>query len=733
MRSRETLRRAVRWTRLRAVWRLLRDWRFTVARVRSLLRAAVLSFVVLSVTLWLAPGVDADGLAGLLWLVVAVSAVGALLRPPLLVLATVLGGWGAMLLGVCVQAIILYVALRLDPGANVSLAAAFVASWVAVAIAALVNWVADAGTDDAMVAENVRLMNRVRRGAVPAGEGVLIIQLDGVATPLLKWALRAGNLPTIGRWLRAGTHSLAAWHTGLPATTPAAQAGILHGEAASVPAFRWYEKESGRLLVANRPRDAAEIEQRLSDGRGLLRDGGVSISNIFSGDAPVSLLTVSRAALPGRSARGYASFMTHSLARGLVLGIGEAVKELHQARVQRRRDVQPRVPRGGAYLVLRPVTNVLLRDLNVSLIAEQMARGAPVVFCDFVDYDEVAHHAGPARPESLSALDGLDRVLGTLQRLSAEGARKYHIVVLSDHGQSQGATFRQRYGEPIEQVVGRAYEKASRVGGSTAGATGVVEHWGPVNALLADVAQGRGATAVAARAAFGRDGAGTVLGPADQESLAASRATTDLVVAASGNLAMVYLNRHPGRLDREQIEAAYPGLIGQLATHPGIGLVVVRDAAGPVAFGGSGWHRLADGAVGGTDPLLPYGPHAAADLRRHQSMPHLGDLVLISMVDPDTEEVAAFEELVGSHGGMGGWQTDAVLMHPAGWPRADDLRGPDAVHRQLAAWLTDLGLRDEAADRSEPALPAAEPVRGPVGGPVTSPERVGGVSSSRAE
>jgi len=68
--------------------------------------------------------------------------------------------------------------------------------------------------------------------------------------------------------------------------------------------------------------------------------------------------------------------------------------------------------------------------------------------------------------------------------------------------------------------------------------------------------------------------------------------------------------------------------------------------------------------------------------------------VLISSVDPVTDEVAAFEELVGSHGGLGGWQTDAMLVHPADWQITHgDLDGPDAVHRQLVEWLELLGLR----------------------------------------
>ncbi len=165
----------------------------------------------------------------------------------------------------------------------------------------------------------------------------------------------------------------------------------------------------------------------------------MSIGNAFSGDAAIALLTVSHAALPGRSARGWATFMAspYGFTRALVLGVGEVFTELHQARLQRRRNLQPRVSRSGAFLALRPAS-MLLRDVNVSLIAEQMARGAPAIYCDLVDYDEVAHHAGPARPESMRQLESLDRMLGVLERLAPEAARRYHLVVLSDHGQSQG-------------------------------------------------------------------------------------------------------------------------------------------------------------------------------------------------------------------------------------------------------------------------------------------------------
>ncbi|MBB4695629.1 alkaline phosphatase family protein [Paractinoplanes abujensis] len=659
----------------RAELRALLSWRRILNRLQAVLRSALVTFVVLTVTLWLMPGVESNDIVDTLGLVAIVAGVGAVLRPLLLLGVTALGGWGAMLLGVIAQVVVIVVALEIDPAERITgLPSLVITAILAVVFAAIVDWMADSGTDDTFVREARRLMRGVRRRQArlaggpfltfrrprPGSEpGLIMVQFDGLSEPVLRWAVRAGNLPTLGHWLRSGSHTMRGWHTGLPSTTPASQAGILHGATRQIPAFRWFEKDTGKLMVTNRPRDAAILEPRLSDGRGLLRDGGVSIGNAFSGDAAVNLLTVSHAALPGRSARGWAAFMAspYGFTRALVLGVGEVITELHQARLQRRRNLQPRVSRSGAFLALRPAS-MLLRDVNVSLIAEQMARGAPAIYCDLVDYDEVAHHAGPARPESMRQLESLDRMLGVLERLAPEAARRYHLVVLSDHGQSQGATFRQRYNESLDEVVERF----------SAG-----------------------------------DEAEAVDEPAEGEPPAEKEApVAPLLVVSSGNLSLVYLTKFRRRLDRAAIDRVYPRLIHGLVAHPGIGLVIVRDEDGPVALGGSGSHSLRDGVVRGIDPLLPYGPRARHDLLRHQEAAHVGDLVLISCVDPVTEEVAAFEELVGSHGGLGGWQTDAVLVHPARWPTTEaELDGPDAVHHQLVEWLAMLGLRTRTAAADE--------------------------------
>jgi uncharacterized membrane protein YvlD (DUF360 family) len=687
---------------------LLRERRIGWAEIRPLAITLILGWLTLAFTIWVTPGVSAEVAADVLVATALLGIVSALLRPLLTSFALLLGWIGVLLAGFGAQALLFYLVLRIVPGVHVNgFWNAFWASWIFASLMSIVTWMATAGDSAAFL---THLVQRSRHapgggtfGSVP---GVVFVQIDGLPAPLLKWAVRSGDLPTLSRWIRSGSHSLTDWHAQLPATTPASQAGLLHGRSDQVPAFRWYEKESGRLLVANHPKDAAVIQDRLSNGRGLLADGGVSISNIFSGDAPTSLLTMS--GLVGRvghrgPSRSFATFFInpYGLTRSVVLTAIEMIKELHQARLQRVRGVEPRIRRHGSYILLRGVTNVLLRDLNAGLIADQMMAGTPSIYCDFTDFDEIAHHAGPTRPESLASLAGIDHLIGVLAKVAERAPRPYHFVVLSDHGQSQGATFLQRHGMPLQDFVRQLMGS-----GSVAASAGLDETVGPVNTFLTQVGQQGGATGKATRRAFrARTQDGQVnVHPSSEADSRIARASK-LVLIASGNLSMIYFTRHPERMVLQDIELLYPGLINGLTAHPGVGFITVRTSEhGTIVLGKRGIRYLDEDRIEGTDPLAGFGPHAVDDVRRHDTLAHVGDLVINSPIDPGTEEVAAYEELVGCHGGLGGWQSEAVLVHPAGWlVDAPPLVGADAVHRQLVRWLEQLGQRrgfnDEAALR----------------------------------
>ncbi|MFG1990911.1 alkaline phosphatase family protein [Actinoplanes sp. NPDC048988] len=622
-----------------------------VARAVALV---ALGWVAAAFTIAVLPGISADGAGDVLLVAVIVGLLGAVLRPALAGLLTWIGWAGVVTGWLAGQALIVYGALLLAPGVHVDgFWPAFWAAWIGAALMALGLWLVTAGQPGVVTRHLIRAHRRYRRDVVRTGTpGLVMIQIDGLSAPLARWAVEAGNLPTLSRWLRTG-HTLTEWHARLPATTPASQAGLLHGASDQVPAFRWYEKEPGRLVVTNRPADAALVEQRCAEG--LLSDGGVSISNVFSGGAPTSLLTMSTV----RSGRGPDRYVSaylldpFGLTRSLVLTVGEIVKELYQARRRRLRGVEPRIGRDWGYVLLRGATNVLLRHLNLALLAEHVMRGAPAIYCDFVDYDEIAHHAGPIRPEALASLEGIDAVLATLEEVAAAAPRPYRFVVLSDHGQSQGATFAQRYGLRFEDLVGQLTTP------------------GEVVALEEDEQEGR-----ARVLRPGADRAETTIG------------RPEIVVAASGNLALVYLARLSGRVTLEEIEQRHPKLIDGLVAHPGVGWVMVRSGRdGPVVLGRGGRRWLDGDRIEGADPLDGFGPHAADDLRRHDGLAHTGDLLVNSLWDPDTQEVAAFEELIGCHGGLGGWQDRPLLIHPREWPAPTGLTGADAVHRLLRHWL----------------------------------------------
>jgi hypothetical protein len=168
---------------------------------------------------------------------------------------------------------------------------------------------------------------------------------------------------------------------------------------------------------------------------------------------------------------------------------------------------------------------------------------------------------------------------------------------------------------------------------------------------------------------------------------------------SSGCLGLVSFPRQAGRVSLEWIEHRYPRLIPLLRDHPGIGFMLVRsEKHGATVLGPRGICLPREDRVEGEDPLAPFGPRAARHVLRTDGFPHCPDIVLNSTYWTDSDEVAAFEQLVGSHGGLGGTQSFPFLLHPVelGLPD-EDIVGAESVHRHLRRWLVELGQQDYAA------------------------------------
>ncbi|HEX6868385.1 MAG TPA: alkaline phosphatase family protein, partial [Candidatus Limnocylindrales bacterium] len=525
--------------------------------------------------------------------------------------------------------------------------------------------------------------------------GLVIIQIDGLAHPILAGRVRAGSVNTMASWIRSGTHTLSKWEPLLPSMTSASQAGILHGTNDGIPAFRWYERDRQKLMVSSSPADAAEIVGRLSNGEGLLSNEGASICNLMTGDATRAYITTGalkdEAHGLGESSAFLGFFFSPTgYLRSFTLFLGEFIKERYQYRRTRRAGVQPQMHRGFKYAGMRAASNVLLRDVNTSLIIDEMYRGANVIYCDFTDYDELAHHCGPERVESLEALDGVDRAIGTLVKAAEDAPRPYRFVILSDHGQSLGATFKQRYGQSLGEVVrdlmrGRAtvVQTETLAEGSTF-----------VNAFLSELTRTKGVGPAMARAALAGRTTSDGNVSLDEPEIPPPADESTIAVVGSGNLGLVWFTGHDHRLSLEELEELHPGLVAKLAAHPGVGLLLVRSQQnGAVVFGPRGVRYLAEGRVEGEDPAALFGPHTVMSLEREDAMAHAPDLLLLSQYDPVMGEVAAFEELIGSHGGLGGPQTEAFILHPADWQLDEEIPlGAPAIYRNLRRWLSSIGI-----------------------------------------
>ncbi len=668
----------------------------------------------------LVPGIEVQDVIAALFAAVVLGLLNALVRPILVLLTLPLTVVTMGLLSLLINAIMLVLAAPLVPGLAVaSLASAVAAAILITVLTTVVSLALSSDQDDTFYAELSRRLATLDRQPIPGGRGLVMIQIDGLAASILRNAIRVGLTPQMARWVRSGEYRLIEWDCTPPSQTSASQAGILFGSNDDIPAFRWYEKDRGRLMVSNRPADAAEIERRLSNGRGLLAANGMSANNLFSGDARRTLFTMSRIqqAATTTDIDAFSLYFVDPAAfiRTVVLTISEMFKEWSEARRQRALDIQPRVHRGAAFAGMRAVSNVLMRDLNVTFLVNAIGRGVPVMYVDFVDYDELAHHAGPERLESLRSLTGVDRVLSTIARAIETAPRDYEIVILSDHGQTQGATFLQRYGQTLEALI-----RDLMGGGSALAVGGEAEGWGPANALLTEIVNRPGVAGRAATAALSnrRDGGAVEIGRQPRASPEPEDGGPRVVVGASGNLANVYFLAEDRRLSLEEIEDRYPGLVGGLVAHPGIGFVLVRsDDRGPLAIGHEGVHHLDDGRIDGRDPLAPFGFRAANALRRLDGFPHVGDLLVNSVYDQELEEVAAFEELVGSHGGFGGPQVKPFILAPADLPYdGEDVVGAPAVHRLLASWADQLGVGPDSGATEAPPVNA---------GPMARPRAIG--------
>lgn len=542
--------------------------------------------------------------------------------------------------------------------------------------------------------------------------GVIFLEIDGLSEKILKEAIGEGHMPTLKSWIEEGTHEITGWETDLSSQTGASQAGILHGNNENLPAFRWVEKaNNNKIMVSTGLNDANIIEKRISNGKGLLHSHGASRSNLFSGDAEDVIFTYSKLKdLKKFYNKTWFYFYSSpsNFGRIIALFLWEVLLDFQSQITHSIRNIKPRIRRGLIYPFVRAGAAVFLREITTYTLIGDIINGYfDIIYVTYLGYDEIAHHSGTRDKDAFHALKGIDNQFRRLEQAKTYAKRQYHLVVQSDHGQTNGATFKQRYGHTLEDLVRGLMPPDTSIYSKLSSNE---DHFGQAITYPGDDAKrffkgkkediietGREFRASTIKALEKSDFVRGSLADyiknykVKEHPKKASEEDAEVIVLASGNLGLIYLTQWKERLNYEQINSKYPDLIPGIVKQDGVGFIMVRSHKyGPLAIGKEGIYYLNDGIIEGENPLHDFGSRTAQHLLRTDKFKYTPDILVNSFYDPNKNEVAAFEELVGSHGGIGGEQSYPFIMHPADWKFKKEIVGAEEVHKVIKKTVNDV-------------------------------------------
>jgi len=552
--------------------------------------------------------------------------------------------------------------------------------------------------------------DRRERLARGRAKGLVGIQIDGLSFPHLHQALDRGYLPHLERYLRRG-HKLVEYQAGLPSTTPAAQSVFFYGIDHAIPAFRWFNKETGQVISCNDLDHVQIFREEFDSERGLLA-GGASYSNILDGDADRSIFTVSsphpqtlfgrlgglRIILlmlfnPLRTCRMFFATLNEYFAN--------RKDEWYHQRKRRWRTQE------GLFPLIRIFCNVILREMQTFGVISEVYVGTPRIYTTYSGYDEIAHHFGPDSWPALKNLVYIDRRIGEIIRaVDLVPGADYLLVILSDHGQTPGYPFQNRFGATLGDAVSAFLQEnqtASVSAGSLEMARAQIGYL--QNELEARKKSLRYRIYRSTKNLFQRK----------IQDLVPETLRIDLeggvVITYSSSLAHLYITGSKKPLSYQEVERAQPMLLRFLQRHKGIGFVLARGAnPGELMI----FHR--DGHICVTEAprfqqhelafLRPYGaPYDTLELLYKFGLGHrCGDLVLFGAIDE--EGIACFDDQVGGHGSVGGEQSRPFLILPLGHPvlAKDRLRGYEFLYHEI--------FRAQVGE--DPPEPEGPPVRDPM-------------------
>ncbi|MGE4487057.1 MAG: alkaline phosphatase family protein [Synergistaceae bacterium] len=530
---------------------------------------------------------------------------------------------------------------------------------------------------------------RRERQASGARKGFVGVQIDGLSAPHLRRALDLGYMPHARRYLDEG-HVLLEYQAGLPSTTPAAQAAIFYGDSGGIPAFRWFERATGQLISCNDPDHVQHFREKLFHDKTGLLDGGSSYSNIIDGGAARSVFTVSSPhpqTLFGRF--GGLRFMLLALLHPLRICrmIGATLVEYVTDSYERwhYRRTRPWRVSEGLFPLIRVLCNVVLRELQTLGVLADIYVGVPYIYTTYSGYDELGHHFGPGSQAALKSLRHTDKRIGEILRMVRHAAgADYQLVVLSDHGQTPGYPFHNRFGATLGDAISAFLKKNQRAAVSS----------GPLEFTAVQLDYLR--AELDTRPSHWRDRIYRATKKLLQKKIRDMVPETikidpegGVVITYSSSLAHLYITGYGQRLSAAEVEREQPLLLRFLSQHQGIGFILARGEGLEICCYHDGERTVGSKeltpAPKDLEFLRPYGEPKTLwpRLVAFTLDDACGDLILFGAYDG--ERIACFDDQVGGHGSVGGEQSRPFVILPNSHPlaRRTDLVGNNFLYHEV--------------------------------------------------
>ena len=621
-------------------------------------------------------------------------------------------GIGALI----INSLIFYGVCCLIPGVSLQATDAFLIPLLMAVASTLISNIADIDYYDLYTNRVADYVSREKKAY--GFPGLIMLEIDGLSIDILKEAIDRNMMPTLKKWIDENSHTLKEWETDLSSQTGASQAGILHGNNEDIVAYRWVEKENNnQIMISGKLAHAPIIEERISNGNGLLYDKGTSITNMFTGDSDNPILTSSRFKLLANSYNKSLNVVfleSYSFQRIIILFLWEIFVEVKSQIMHKIKDIRPRLRRNIIYATIRAGANVLLREVATeTLIADMLKGEINSAYASYVGYDEVAHHSGINDDDVWNVLKQIDLQFKRLEKAEKSCDRHYEFVVLSDHGQGNGETFKQRYGITLANYVRRLLPEDMKIYDKN---PFISDHFRdafiPENKQIGTIMDK--VDDIKDKDFFSdtienikektpdfinieelkskyQNNLDYIKTHESKEQSTKKAKNSELIVLGSGNLGLIYLTQWSKRLNYEEIVMLFPNLIPGLVKHSGIGFILVDSFTnGPMVIGAEGIYYLNTDRIEGKNPLEDFGKNAAMHLKRHNKFKHMPDILVNSFYDPETEEICAFEELIGSHGGLGGSQTRPFILYPSDWNDPGELIGAKSIYDFLKKEIEEL-------------------------------------------